>query len=154
MSVETSSSGVDPSYAGERSADQAWEILQAETGACLVDVRTRAEWSYVGLSDLSSIGKQPILVEWQHFPQMQVNGNFVAELVAKLEAAGRDDPAASMLFLCRSGVRSLAAARAMTAYGYTNCFNVTGGFEGPKDGNGHRGGTDGWKARGLPWIQG
>ena len=59
-----------------------------------------------------------------------------------------------LFFICRSGSRSLAAAKAMAAAGYRACHNVAGGFEGPLDDDSHRGSVGGWKAAGLPWIQG
>jgi rhodanese-related sulfurtransferase len=90
--------------------------------------------------------------EWQVFPDMSVDSNFVGSLIAKLEQLGADKNS-KICFLCRSGVRSLAAARAMTAHGYPNTYNITGGFEGDVDGQRHRGLTNGWKAEGLPWHQ-
>lgn len=139
-------------YAGEADPAQAWSTLSSDGRAILVDVRTRAEWSFVGLPTLTTIGKQPITLEWQVFPSMSVNPDFVEVLDAALNEAGidRDSP---IFFLCRSGVRSRHAATAMTAVGWTQCFNVTEGFEGGPDGEGHRGRISGWKARGLPWTQ-
>jgi rhodanese-related sulfurtransferase len=80
---------------------------------------------------------------------MQVDPDFVTKLADRV-GSGRDVP---LLMLCRSGVRSAAAARAMTAAGYRLCFNVAGGFEGGLDDAGHRGNAIGWKADGLPWSQ-
>lgn len=154
MSNGTPEPSGSTTYAGELTVKQVWSKLAEEPGACLIDVRTQAEWAYVGLSDLSSLGKKPFLVEWQIFPSMQVDGYFAANLKTQLSEAGMDDADATLMFLCRSGVRSLAAAKVMTSEGYRHCFNVTGGFEGPKDADGHRGTTDGWKAHGLPWVQG
>ena len=121
-------------YAGDVAPQTAWKILGENEGAVLVDVRTRAEWSYVGLPDLSSTGKKPALLEWQVFPSMQPNPEFVAALSGA--AADKDTP---LLFLCRSGVRSAAAAKAMTAAGYSTCLNVVDGFEGPLDAQAKRG---------------
>jgi rhodanese-related sulfurtransferase len=135
-------------YAGDVAPQTAWKILGENEGAVLVDVRTRAEWSYVGLPDLSSTGKKPALLEWQVFPSMQPNPEFVAALSGA--AADKDTP---LLFLCRSGVRSAAAAKAMTAAGYSTCLNVVDGFEGPLDAQAKRGTAGGWKAAGLPWRQ-
>ena len=83
---------------------------------------------------------------------MQVNPDFVAAADKALRGAGRG-PDAPVYFICRSGARSASAAAAMTAAGYSNCFNVAGGFEGQRDEGGHRGTVDGWKAAGLPWVQ-
>ncbi len=138
-------------YAGDISAEDAYEFLHAGN-AVLVDVRTRAEWLYVGAPDLSSIPAEPIFLEWQEYPSMAVVQGFPAVLAGKL-AERRIPMEANILFLCRSGVRSLAAAKAMTAIGYPNCFNISGGFEGPSDEKRQRGRVDGWKARGLPWTQ-
>ena len=137
-----------PGYAGDVTAATAWKILSERKDAVLIDVRTRAEWNYVGLPDLTSLGKKPALLEWQVFPSMQTNPDFVAALSG--EAASKDAP---MLFLCRSGARSAAAAKALTAAGYSTCFNVADGFEGPLDAQAKRGTAAGWKAAGLPWRQ-
>ena len=101
----------------------AWEGLSAGGGSQLIDVRTRAEWTYVGIPDLASLGKRPVLVEWQTFPDQTVDPRFVERLTGELKALGiqlEDD----LFFICRSGSRSLAAAKAMAAAGYRNCHNV------------------------------
>jgi rhodanese-related sulfurtransferase len=139
-------------YAGDLDAEDVWPRLKEDPVAQLVDVRTRAEWSYVGVPDLRGIGKTPILVEWQSFPSMTVNPEFIRSLDAELARAGRDR-SAPIYFLCRSGARSQSAAAAATAAGFTPAYNVAGGFEGPRGQDGHRGGVRGWKAAGLPWTQ-
>jgi rhodanese-related sulfurtransferase len=135
-------------YGGDVTPATAWKILQENKDAVLVDVRTRAEWSYVGLPDLESVARKPALLEWQVFPGMQLNADFVPTLAGAVA-----DKATPLLFLCRSGVRSAAAAKAMTAAGYGTCLNVLEGFEGPLDAQGRRGSAGGWKAAGLPWRQ-
>jgi rhodanese-related sulfurtransferase len=130
----------------------AWEGLSEGGGAQLVDVRTRAEWTYVGIPDLTSLGKRPVLVEWQTFPDQAVDPRFVERLAGELKALGVK-PEDDLYFICRSGSRSLAAAKAMAAAGYRKCHNVGGGFEGPLDDERHRGALEGWKAAGLPWQQ-
>ncbi|MBM3646258.1 MAG: rhodanese-like domain-containing protein [Alphaproteobacteria bacterium] len=135
-------------YAGDVAPAAAWKLLGERKDAVLIDVRTRAEWNYVGLPDLESLGKKPALIEWQVFPSMQPNPEFVAALSGALP-----DRAAPLLFLCRSGARSAAAAKAMTAAGYSTCLNVADGFEGPLDAQAKRGTSGGWKAAGLPWRQ-
>ncbi len=141
--------GTGMEYGGDVSVKEAWEALRDRSDARLVDVRTAAEWNYVGLPDLSECGKETILVEWQSFPEMSLNSDFI-------NAVGRaiPDRDAPVYFLCRSGARSRAAAIALTSAGYRHCFNVSGGFEGPPDSDKHRGQVDGWKAHGLPWVQG
>jgi rhodanese-related sulfurtransferase len=139
-------------YAGDVSASEAYTILQNDNSSVLVDVRTKAEWNYVGVPDLSSISKRTLLIEWQEFPSMNLNPNFTATLEKAFRESGvaRDAPA---LFLCRSGARSRAAAIALTEAGHTRCFNIADGFEGPLDDKRHRGAIGGWKAQGLPWSQ-
>lgn len=138
-------------YAGDIPPADAYESLSTHPGATLIDVRTTAEWTYVGIANLAEIGKEPLLVEWQTFPTGALNPSFATTVAAELEALGteRDAP---LYFLCRSGVRSKAAAIALTALGYTACYNIAGGFEGPLDQDRHRTGP-GWKAAGLPWMQ-
>ena len=127
---------------------QTWEALQADAAAHLVDVRTDAEWNFVGIPDLNATGKQTVLIPWQVYPAMQRNGSFEDNL----KQAGLT-PEHKIYFICRSGARSMAAAEAARAAGFPHVFNVADGFEGPPDVQGHRGGTAGWKADGLPWRQ-
>jgi rhodanese-related sulfurtransferase len=133
--------------------EETWARLSRDAGSALVDVRTSAEWAFVGLPDLSSIGKRPVLVEWLDFPDNRLNQGFVAQLTDALTDIGANKHT-ELFFLCRSGGRSLSAARAMAAVGYSRCRNVADGFEGPLDPNRHRGGLGGWKAKELPWMQG
>lgn len=142
----------DQAYAGDLPSDQVWKALESDKSAVLVDVRTQAEWTFVGVPDLNALDRTPALVEWQRFPAMDVNPNFVDLVAAALGERGAG-PDTSIYFLCRSGGRSRHAAVAMTAAGYRACFNVSDGFEGPADADRHRGGVSGWKAAGLPWIQ-
>jgi rhodanese-related sulfurtransferase len=139
-------------YLADATPKETWDVLAAEPKAALVDVRTAAEWSYVGLPDVAATGVPLLRVEWQSFPSGAVNPAFVETLSEALDVAGlgRDEP---LYFICRSGARSASAAAAMTAAGYSRCFNVAGGFEGPRDADGHRGTVEGWKAAGLPWVQ-
>jgi rhodanese-related sulfurtransferase len=136
-------------YAGDISAAEAWEKLVGDTRVQLVDVRTLAEWNFVGVPDLSSVGRQVQCIEWQQFPSGIRNPNFVAEAAKVL-----GDKDAPVMLLCRSGARSRAAAIALTEAGYRQAFNVAGGFEGDADEQGHRGKRDGWKVANLPWRQG
>jgi rhodanese-related sulfurtransferase len=135
------------------SVEETWARLKSDAGSVLIDVRTGAEWTFVGLPDLSSLGKRPVLVEWQDFPGGQPNPAFVDRLVEALTPTGANKNS-ELFFLCRSGGRSLSAARAMAEAGYARCRNVADGFEGPLDPNRHRGALGGWKAKGLPWVQG
>lgn len=135
-------------YAGDISAEEAWEKLTADNRAQLVDVRTLAEWNFVGIPDLSSLGRQAHCIEWQQFPSGMRNPGFVADAAKVL-----GDKDAPVMLLCRSGARSRAAAIALTEAGYAHAFNVAGGFEGDADEDGHRGNRDGWKVANLPWRQ-
>jgi rhodanese-related sulfurtransferase len=131
---------------------QTYDALATDQAAQIVDVRSRPEWSFVGIADLGALGREPILIEWQSWPDMAVQADFLHRLDAALQAKGLDRET-PLYFLCRSGVRSHAAARAAQAAGYAHTFNIAGGFEGPPDGDRHRGQVGGWKAEGLPWIQ-
>jgi rhodanese-related sulfurtransferase len=145
-------------YAGDLSPREAWDVLSTEKSAVLVDCRSQAEWSFVGLPDLSKLAKKPVLVEWQSFspgtpetgfkPRMTANLTFAQDL----ERAGVPKEA-SIIFICRSGGRSRSAAIAMTQQGWKCCYNLAGGFEGAHGPDQHRGTTQGWKADGLPWWQ-
>lgn len=138
----------DKVYAGDIEPSEAWQMLKDDPNAVVVDTRTDAEFSYVGGPDLSELPNPIYRISWKVFPDMGRNPHFedaVKEAVP--------DPATTILFLCRSGVRSAAAATAMTALGYRSCFNITEGFEGDKNAEAHRGTVNGWKVRGLPWAQ-
>jgi rhodanese-related sulfurtransferase len=128
---------------------EVWQALKSDPTAKLVDVRTTPEWNFVGVPDLKELGKAPVKIEWQVYPSMSVNSDFLHKL--KLEEV---EPSDKVYFLCRSGVRSLAAAKLAKENGYGQVFNIADGFEGPKDPDGHRGTVAGWKQSGLPWSQG
>lgn len=129
-------------YQGELTPQEASDLLLLAPGAKIVDVRTRAEWDWVGRV------AGAVEIEWNQYPGGVRNPNFMAELKRQV------DPEALVMFLCRSGVRSVAAASAATEAGYNSCFNILEGFEGDKDANGHRNTIGGWRKAGLPWIQG
>ena len=138
-------------YAGDVSSQESWDRLVQDGAAQLIDVRTLAEWNYVGVPDLASLGREPVFSEWQRFPSAP-NPAFVQEVKEALKQTGYH-PGAALFFLCRSGARSRAAAIAMTRAGCGPCFNIADGFEGGLDAERHRGIRAGWKAAGLPWIQ-
>ena len=134
-------------YAGDITPEDAWQKLESDESAQLIDCRTVPEWQFVGVPDLHHLGKETILVDWQVYPQMAVRGDFADHINHRIP-----DKDATVLVLCRSGVRSIAAAQALTQAGYQNAYNVLDGFEGQLDAAGHRG-AGGWKAAGLPWRQ-
>ncbi len=136
-------------YAGDVSPRQAWELLRDQPETQLVDCRTSAEWAFVGVPDLGSIGKRLIQISWQIYPNMQQNPEFEDQLRAV--GVNPKDP---VMFICRSGGRSRMAAMALTARGFSQCYNIASGFEGDHDPDGHRGTVSGWKSDGLPWAQG
>jgi len=139
----------DGACAGDITPKQTWEMMNQNLKASLLDVRTPAEWTYVGIPDLSSLARQPILVPWILFPTMEPNPDFVNQ-ISGMEV----DPEQDLLVLCRSGQRSKSAAIALTAAGFSACYNISYGFEGDKDQAGHRGTINGWKVDALPWTQG
>ncbi|MEG0937440.1 MAG: rhodanese-like domain-containing protein [Comamonas sp.] len=126
-------------YAGDVPAELAWQWLQSGE-AVLVDVRTDAEREWVG--------KVPgaIAVAWKQWPGMAANQNFDEQLRAAVPEGKK------VVLLCRSGVRSVAAAQRATGLGI-EAYNILEGFEGDVDANGQRGSLSGWRKRGLPWSQ-
>jgi rhodanese-related sulfurtransferase len=133
---------------------ETWDGLRNDKDAVLVDVRTHAEWSFVGLPDLSELGKELLLNQWAILPGMQQNPSFMDELDKQLDGA----VPSKIYFLCRSGVRSLSAAHlvseVLAARGQSvDCVNIIGGFEGDLDQDRQRGNMNGWKNDGLPWRQ-
>ena len=135
------------SYAGDITPEEAWKLLTDDPEAVLVDCRTDAEWRFVGVADLSSLDREVVYVEWNSSDGRH-NDNFVGDL----KAAGVTPGDRPVVFLCRSGNRSIGAAEASTEAGIAPSYNVLDGFEGNLDEHRHRGGT-GWKAVGLPWRQ-
>lgn len=134
----------------EISAKDASKKLKNEN-AVLIDVRSEAEFAFVGVAAIE--GKM-ILLPWKIFPNMSLNGRFQINLEKKLEEFfGEDAKNAELIFMCRSGARSFEAASYMANFGYENCYNLTNGFEGDLDVDGHRGNVNGWKAEGLVWKQ-
>ncbi len=127
-------------YAGDLSPAEAWELVQSGV-ARLVDVRTPEERKFVGYVPES------LHVAWMTGTSFQRNPRFLRELEGK---ARKDEV---LLFLCRSGSRSLAAAKAAQAAGFSSAFNVLEGFEGELDERGQRGALGGWRHGELPWIQ-
>lgn len=130
-------------YAGALLPSEAHALMRENSGAKLVDVRTQAEWEYVGRVP------QSVLIEWNTYPSGQRNSRFLEELQSKIPKTE-----APVLFLCRSGARSHHAAMLATQAGYPNSYNILEGFEGDKDANGHRNTVGGWRVAGLPWVQG
>ena len=137
-------------YAGDVTAQSAWEILQSNPGSVLVDVRTEVEWKLIGQPDLSSINKEPLYLQW--VSMTGVNKNFIAELKQQLEerSTPNDSP---IYFMCQSGGRSKIAAMQCAELGYTASYNIAEGFEGDLDEHNHRNSLSGWKVAGLPWVQ-
>lgn len=126
-------------YAGALTPAEANEVWQLAPGARLVDVRTRAEWDWVGRIPGA------IEIEWMGYPGNQPNPDFLAQFTQQV------DREALVMFICRSGVRSHNAAALASAAGHPACYNVLEGFEGDKDASGQRGKAGGWRHAGLPW---
>lgn len=132
-------------YKGDVLPVEAYKALQEKANSVLIDVRTTPEWAFVGVPAVERL----LRIAWQEFPAMEVNADFAAEV----EAAGIEKTD-ELYLICRSGQRSASAAAALTAAGFANCYNVSEGFEGDRNGDGHRGTLGGWKHAGLPWFQG
>ena len=135
------------SYAGDITPEEAWKLLSDNPEAVLVDCRTDAEWRFVGVPDLSSLQRDVVYIEWN-----RADGTHNASFVDDLVAAGITPGEQPVVFLCRSGNRSIGAAEVATEAGIGPSYNVLDGFEGHLDEGKHRGGS-GWKAVGLPWKQ-
>lgn len=129
-------------YSGALLPQEAFELWKSLPGAQLVDVRTRAEWDWVGRIPGA------VEIELLGYPGNRPNPAFVQELEQKVDAA------APVLFICRSGGRSHNAAMFAMQAGYAEAYNVLEGFEGDRDQQGHRSTLGGWRAAGLPWVQG
>jgi rhodanese-related sulfurtransferase len=129
-------------YSGALTPTEAYEVWRSVPGAALIDVRTRAEWDYVGRIPGA------VELEFLTYPGNLRNAEFIPELERKA------DKAAPVLFICRSGGRSHHAAMLAAEAGYSASYNVLEGFEGDRDTDGHRNTRGGWRVAGLPWTQG
>ena len=132
---------MDLPYEGALLPAEARVVLEQTPGAKIVDVRSRAEWDFVGRIPDS------VEVEWKTYPGMQPNPKFLEQLAQKVS------PETTVMFLCRSGARSHETATAAAQAGYRNAYNILQGFEGDRDAAGHRNTVGGWRAQGLPWVQ-
>ena len=130
------------------SSRECFEKLSIEGNSQLIDVRTKPEWIYVGVPDLSSINKKVIFVSWQVYPEMGTNKFFENQI---LESNIKKDN--NLYFICRSGNRSNNAAEFLASRGFSNCFNVIDGFEGKLNHECQRALIDGWQFNNLPWKQ-
>ena len=131
-----------------------WEGLSENPDSALIDVRTRSEWAFVGVPDLTELARQQIMVEWLTFPSMQINQNFLHQVEDRFQG----EIPSKLYFICRSGSRSRSAAgfvaRELSQQGKkVECVNVAEGFEGDLNHDGHRGTVNGWKHKGLAWKQ-
>ncbi len=129
---------------------EAFEILEKQEDAVLIDVRSTMEYEYVGhpLNALHVPIKEP--------PDWPMEANFVNNVDSVLKAHfsdSKEKKGVPLLMLCRSGMRSGLAAETLIKEGFTNVYNVLEGFEGDKDENGHRNTINGWRFHGLPWQQ-
>ena len=136
-------------YAGDLSPRNTWDEVKNNDNCFLVDCRSSAEWSLIGVPNLDSIGKKVVFVEWQIYPTMEKNSKFLQEIS---ESGINKD--SKIIFLCRSGARSRSAAEFLTSHGYKECYNCMEGFEGSHNEFGQRGKHNGWKFADLPWNQG
>lgn len=121
---------------------QSWNLLQNNPAAVLIDVRTYIEHSFVGHPP------KAVHIAWKEYPGMQLNAAFVEQVEQHVP-----DKAVPVLLLCRTGVRSVDAAKSLEAAGYQHLINIVEGFEGALDAEKHRGNIDGWRFHGLPWQQ-
>ncbi|MEM1159596.1 MAG: rhodanese-like domain-containing protein [Pseudomonadota bacterium] len=138
----------------EATPQEAWGVLAQDHSTILVDVRSRPEWTFAGLPDLTAIGRDLVTVEWETWPTMAPNLGFLSDLEQELDVS----KTTRIFFMCRAGSRSINAAREvarqMHARGRNvHVTNVCEGFEGDQDDKGQRGKVNGWKAAGLPWRQ-
>jgi rhodanese-related sulfurtransferase len=132
---------LDLPYQGALTPAEAHRVWQLAPGAKLVDIRTRAELHFVGRIP------DTVNLEWEPWPGGKINAHFVAQLRQAV------DPQSLVMFICRAGHRSDAAARLAACSGYSNCYNVLEGFEGVPDAKKQRGHIGGWKFANLPWEQ-
>jgi rhodanese-related sulfurtransferase len=121
---------------------QAWEMLESNTDAILIDVRTAVEYAFVGHPP------QAVFIPWKEAPYWTANPDFLEKV--HVAVADKNTP---LVLMCRSGQRSMQAAQALETAGYTNLANMEEGFEGELDDEKHRSTINGWRFHNLPWLQ-
>ena len=110
-------------------AIDAFDFLSKKDESHLIDTRSDIEWKSTGIPDLSSINKETNLINWgpvldqTFFEQYK---NFL------LSSFNQND---NLLFICRSGSRSLMAAQFAIKFGFKNSFNIFDGFYNGNDQN-------------------
>ena len=122
--------------------------LSEISNSYLIDIRTKPEWEFIGVPDLSSLNKKTIFISWHMYPEMKINSLFENQ-ITKLNIKKNDN----LFLICRSGNRSSDAAEFLSSRGFSNCFNVEDGFEGEVGPHHHRSTINGWKYCKLPWKQ-
>ena len=129
---------------------EAWDILQSGENAVVLDVRSTMEFQYVGhpVGAVSVPLKEP--PAWETDPEFV---DKVRRSMREVHQYAGDVEDLTILSICRSGQRSLAAAELLTADGFKRVYNVLEGFEGVRDGDNHRNTVNGWRVHGLPWEQ-
>ncbi len=131
-------------------APEAWQLLQDNPRAVLVDVRSDMEYLFVG----HPVGA--VHIPWIDYPDWQVNPNFITEVRKTVLGGvchGSVNEGAPIVLICRSGKRSLEAGNLLLEQGFTEIYNVMDGFEGELDKDHHRGTLGGWRFHNLPWQQ-
>ena len=122
--------------------------LSQISNAYLIDVRTKPEWEFIGIPDLSSLNKKTIFISWFIYPEMKINFFFQSQIDnSKIKKNDK------LFLICRSGSRSFHAAKFLASSGYSFCYNVSDGFEGDKNNLNQRSTINGWKYNNLPWKQ-
>mgnify|MGYP001388610966 CR=1 FL=1 len=127
---------------------ECFNFLSKISNSFLIDVRTKPEWEFIGIPDLSSLNKKTLFISWHVYPGMTINSLFENQVLeSNIEKNDK------LFLICRSGTRSFHAAEFLASCGYNQCFNVSDGFEGDKDNINHRSKINGWKFNNLPWKQ-
>jgi rhodanese-related sulfurtransferase len=133
-------------YKGDINAKEAWDMLRGDAESFLIDVRTDQEWEAVGYPDLSVLSKRLVKLSWRLGSNKSINPDFTEELEKVV-----GDKNAAIIFICRSGGRSAETAVLATKRGYTNCYNLIGGFEGHYFDDKDKPSYPGWVENELPW---
>ena len=130
------------------SPPEAFELLKNDPAAVFIDVRSSMEYLFVG----HPVGA--VHIAWIDDPDWEINPDFAKEVLAIAEKKSQENPLnATIILICRSGVRTIEAANALVDAGFSRVFQVAEGFEGDRDDNFQRSTVGGWRYHGLPWEQ-
>ncbi|WP_319380458.1 rhodanese-like domain-containing protein [Thiomicrorhabdus sp.] len=131
-------------------AENTYKWMKEDDSVILVDVRTPAEWQFVGYTPMAQIMIPSVFFKYDGVDDKKpryrsvLNEKFISEFEEKLFDLDADKNT-PFVVMCRSGAtRAQPAAKMLDQYGYKNVYIMTDGFEGGKMKDGDK---QGWRLK-------